>query len=103
MNALVFTPYIERLQRKEISRAQVAAELGMSVSALNSKFIRYGVSDKLKGFHQLFLDRSGQSRDSDYAEAVQFALKTNARKAFEKFPGLSYQVLCRKVKAAKGP
>jgi hypothetical protein len=101
------------LERGEITREQAAAALGISVGTLNSRLCRTKFNERLKGVRAKPTDaqamhffQSDPEKAKAYEAAVAVILSTPKSKVkalhAQKFPSLSYQILARKVKAARG-
>ena len=90
---------VELILEKKITRTQAAESMGITISSLNSRLASSGLNKQLK--HVRRFVNSIPDRDADYVEAVQYALRYGATASNKKFSGLSYQVLCRKVREYK--
>ena len=107
---LTHQPTLEQvalLERGEITREQAAATLGIGVPTLNSRLCRTGFNKRLVAVRQYAGDHLFKA-DPDKAKLYDEALRTAAanprmkvRRLHEQYPALSYQILARKVKAAR--
>lgn len=100
--------YVGRLERGEITRTALAAEIGLPLSSLNTRIKRGGFSERLANTRQ-YCGQHAFKPDPDkakvYEAAVEVALSSPRLKVtalHARFPDLSYQMLARKVKEARG-
>ena len=97
------------LERGEITRQQAAEALGIDVGNLNTRLCRTGFNKRLKAVRKYSGDhlfKADPDKAKAYEAAVAVILSTPKAKVkalhAQKFPELSYQILARKVKAARG-
>ena len=93
---------VQRIESLEISRTQAAAELGITLSALNGLLRRGNFTERLKvaGSHAKSLARKWHDPDkaNAYLQAIEYAKVHGSAKAAREF-NVNFQVLCRKVRA----
>ena len=108
VNDPVLTALVDRIASGEIDRNAAAAEIGVGINTFNSRLGRAKLLDRLahtrcaKSPSLYRGPGEGSPKAVGYAQAVQRALALgSATRAYKELPDLNYQVLCRKVRAAK--
>lgn len=102
---------VDRMAAGQATRAEAAAALGITVGTLNSRLCRTKFNERLKGVRAkptdaqaLHLFQADPDKAKVYDEALRTALQNPAmkvRRLHEQYPSTSYQMLARKVKAAR--
>jgi hypothetical protein len=100
-----FVAAVAKVASREATRQQAAESLGISLAVFNVRLSRSKLNLVLKDTRDYSGDhlyKPDNVKAEAYNEAVALSLQAkSSRFAHQKFPHLSYQVLCRKVKAAR--